>query len=129
MKGWGSRIGDLRPAADGKQLFLRHEVLVLTDLRGERFKTFVSMGSDTIFPARFGVLLANRSLRDGSADYLLCKNDTLQSAVDAAYQMVKEEVRVDSMIAVHKCIIVFGRLNFLSCCEKCIKDKKRQHNP
>ncbi len=40
-------------------------------------------------------------------------------AVAAAYQMVMEEVRIDSVMAVQKCTItVFCKLNFLSCHSK-----------
>ena len=54
-----------------------------------------------------------------SAEYMICCSLLLSLEVAAAYQTVMEEVRMDSMMAEYKCtIIVFGRLNFFSCCRK-----------
>uniref|UniRef100_A0A0E9X861 Uncharacterized protein n=1 Tax=Anguilla anguilla TaxID=7936 RepID=A0A0E9X861_ANGAN len=64
-------------------------------------------GSATIFPARLRALEVCRSWRDGrlqpitlSAARMIRCSLPLSLAVAAAYQMVMEEVRMDSMMAV-----------------------------
>lgn len=107
----GLRALLIRLVADGKKLFLWREVLVLMDRsllpEGSDSKSFCPgwEGSAIIFPARLRVLEANRSWRDGrlqpitfSADRMTRCSLPLSLAVAAAYQMVMEEVRMDSMM-------------------------------
>ena len=50
---------------------------------------------------------------------MICCSLPLSLAKAAACQMVTEEVRMDSMMAVQKCtIIIFGRLDFFNCRRK-----------
>ncbi len=71
----------------------------------------------------FGVLEECRLCRDSRlqpinfpAEQMMRCNLPLSLAVAAVGQMVKEEVRMDSVMAVLKCSIIdFGRLTFFSC--------------
>src|SRR4029434_10201237 len=101
----------LRPTAAGKKLVLWREVLVLMDRillpEGRTSKSLLPgwEGSATILPARLRVLEANRSCRDGklqpitfSAERMIRCSLPLSLAVAAAYQMVMQKVRMDSMM-------------------------------
>ena len=103
----------MRPAVDGKKLFIWRKILVLMDrsllpeVSGWNIMCPGWEGSATIFLARFRVLEVCRSLRDGrlqtitfSAARIISCSLLLSLAVAAAYQMLMEEVRMDSMMAV-----------------------------
>src|SRR4029434_1242603 len=111
--GRGSRALLMRPAADGKKLHWWREVLVLMD------RSLLPEGSVTrslcpgweecaiLYAARLRVLDAYKSWRDGklqpitfSAERMTRCSLLLSLAVAAAYQMVMEEVRMDSMMEV-----------------------------
>ena len=74
-----------RPVADGNKLFLWREVLVLLD------RSLLPEGSDwnSVCPGW-----------EESATIFLARLRVLEVAVAAAYQIVIEEVRMDSMMAV-----------------------------
>jgi len=110
---WGSRVLLMRPVAVEKKLFLWCEVLVLLDRNllpeGRDSKRLCPgwEGSTTILPARLRVLETCKSWRDGrlqtitfSAEPMTCYSLPLSLAVAAVYQMVMEEVKMDSMMAV-----------------------------
>ena len=110
---WESLALLKRPVADGKKLLLWCKVLVLMDRsllpEGSSWNREWPgwEGSATIFLARLWVLEVCRSLRVGrlqpitfSAVRMIRCSLLLSLAVAAAYQMVMEEVRMDSMMAV-----------------------------
>lgn len=80
--------------ADGKKLFLWREVLVLIDLRAKGHNQIISEGWQV-----------------ASNHFLTGLDDTLQSALQCIihHQMVMEDVKMDSKMAVQNCtIIVIG---------------------
>lgn len=101
--------------ADGKKLFSWPEVLVLMDCREDSLKKFVSgmggLDSTPQSPWSVQVLewwqIAAHHLISRA---MICCSLPLSLAVEEAYQMVTEKVRMESMMAYKGTIILFGRL-------------------